>query len=61
MKEYSSIRKSVQKSIALFNQLKDDLKPTTVPSVPAVTSQADINAIMRRSQHLRIFLNGCSM
>lgn len=61
VKEYNSIRKSVQDSITLFNKLKEDLKPTAVPNVPALTAQRDVNAIMRRSQQLCTVLLGSAI
>ena len=61
MKDYNSIRKSVQESITLFNKLKNDLKPAVAPNVPVSNTHTDVNAIMRRSQQLCTFFGGCSM
>ena len=61
MRNYNSIRKSVQESITLFNKLKNDLKPADVPNVHVSRTQADVNAIMRRSQQLCTVFSGGSM
>ena len=61
--EYNSLRRSIQESISIFSELKEELQSNSIPNEEQLTRHFTVDQsaddLMRKSSELCIFLSWC--